>query len=60
MQPNKSTYPKVAAHRAKAAAAGAERLEVLLPPAEALKLRQLAQNRRQSRNALVLELIRAL
>lgn len=56
----KSAYKKVATHRAKAAAAGAERLEVLLPPAEALKLRQAADSRGQSRNALVIELIRSL
>lgn len=56
----KSTYSRVARHRAKTAQAGAERLEVLLPPTEALKLRQIAQARGQSRNALVIELIRAL
>ena len=56
----KPSYPRVAAHRTKTAAGGAQRFEVLLPPAEALKLRQIAQARGQSRNALVLELIRAL
>lgn len=58
--PTKSTYARVAAHRAKTAQAGAERFEVLLPPAEALKLRRAADSRGQSRNALVIDLIRAL
>lgn len=47
----------VAKSRAKRLQDGYERFEVLLPPAQALRLRQLAQERSESRNKVVCYLL---